>query len=181
MEIKIVEGVVRYKFPSDNGWKTGHWNVCLECEKKFPAYSKQKKPFCSSECRESHYYEILDCANCGAEVRKRKSKLGAEVFCGLDCLGQYRRVDKSGKQAGSKKVARRIFREKIGECQECGESRDFTLCVHHKDGDNKNDVEENWEVLCANCHRSRHLKFRADGTAYYSALALTDRSLLPVK
>ncbi len=41
------------------------------------------------------------------------------------------------------------------ECDYCGHKPMFSwsLEVHHRDGDNTNNVEENCDTLCSNCHR----------------------------
>lgn len=44
-------------------------------------------------------------------------------------------------------------------CQECGKTQDECdriLDVHHIDGDNANNIEENMITLCRNCHTKLH-------------------------
>lgn len=45
------------------------------------------------------------------------------------------------------------YKNKIGKCEECG----LTSCLelHHKDKDHTNNVEENFQVLCTECHRKK--------------------------
>ena len=40
------------------------------------------------------------------------------------------------------------------KCNKCG--IDVPLCIHHKDGNRKNNNPENLEVLCYNCHALIH-------------------------
>ena len=48
------------------------------------------------------------------------------------------------------------YKNKIGKCERCG----LTTCLelHHKDKNHFNNVEDNWEVLCTDCHRKEHAK-----------------------
>lgn len=177
MEIKIIGDKVRYKFPSDNGWKDGAWNTCLECETRFASYSRQKKPFCSEQCRHDYYNLELTCDNCGLPFSKKKSRIGEFNYCSNACVGEAKRIDKAGSQAKKQTVLRTSYRKSVGYCEDCGESRDYMLCVHHIDGNKENEIESNWEVLCSNCHRKRHLKI-VDESLVYDSRVLTDRTLL---
>jgi hypothetical protein len=63
--------------------------------------------------------------------------------------------------------------EKKNGCK-CGEKRPYVLLVHHIDGNDQNNVKENLEIVCANCHMIRHLKL-VDGVWCYCTLSLTPR------
>jgi len=63
------------------------------------------------------------------------------------------------------------------ECVACKMNTKSLLRVHHIDGNHENNVPENLEVVCANHHAIRHLKFK-DGDWVYSGKYLTPRELL---
>jgi hypothetical protein len=60
-------------------------------------------------------------------------------------------------------------------CIDCGETRKFMLIVHHIDGNRENNILENLEVLCQNCHCKRHLDIEKMILNHHK---LTDRKLL---
>jgi hypothetical protein len=59
----------------------------------------------------------------------------------------------------------------------CGDRRKYLLCVHHKDGDTENNIADNLEIVCWNCHIKRHLKLVNKEWVYCSS-ALTPRHFL---
>ena len=62
----------------------------------------------------------------------------------------------------------------------CGEKRKYLLMIHHIDGNRANNVQENLECVCGNCHIIRHLILTKDGQWEYKSNALTPRELIPV-
>lgn len=53
---------------------------------------------------------------------------------------------------------RQKFRNTLKDRCSCGVEAPWALSVHHIDGNSKNNDEGNLEVLCYNCHASRHLR-----------------------
>lgn len=53
-------------------------------------------------------------------------------------------------------IARKVKEEADWKCERCGyphyPEHGYTLTVHHKDGDTKNNDPENLEALCQRCH-----------------------------
>lgn len=68
-----------------------------------------------------------------------------------------------GKYTGTH-LKRRLFKAKLKEqkCENCGLTEwmgePTPLELHHKDGDRWNNLIENLEILCPNCHSCRHKK-----------------------
>ena len=65
----------------------------------------------------------------------------------------------------------------VCESHDCNVSQRYLLLVHHKDGNRKNNRRSNLEIVCANCHKKRHLHFK-DGAWGYWSKALTPRRML---
>lgn len=49
------------------------------------------------------------------------------------------------------------YKDKIGKCEVCGATNGLNL--HHKDENPFNNTEDNWQVLCQDCHGNSHTKF----------------------
>lgn len=105
------------------------------------------------------------CENCGVELNRHQYK-----YCSNRCQSenQYReQIDewKRGEKDGLKGeyglsayIRRYMFEKSSNKCMKCGwgvvnpYTGNTPLEVHHKDGDYKNNTEENLELLCPNCH-----------------------------
>lgn len=125
------------------------------------------------------------CKNCG-EILNEKQK----NFCSGKCQRDYAYTKyiedwKNGKENGlkgeygiSNHIRRYLFEKNDCKCEVCGwgEKNEFTdkipLEVHHKDGNYKNNKEENLQLLCPNCHsltdtyKSHNKSGRKDRTKY---------------
>ena len=106
----------------------------------------------------------MQCINCNKEIRKRNK------YCSLKCQKEYQykgyiRNWKDGKIDGmrgeyqiSSYIRNYIFEKYNNKCAICGwgEKNPYTnkipLEVEHKDGNYKNNKEENLILLCPNCH-----------------------------
>lgn len=107
---------------------------CLSCGKELHGFHNNQK-FCNSKCQKDYAYK------------------------------QYIERWKNGKETGiigeygiSKYLRRYIFEKFNNRCCKCGwgETNPYTgnipLEVEHKDGDYTNNLEDNLELLCPNCH-----------------------------
>ena len=105
------------------------------------------------------------CLNCGKELNLNQTK-----YCSSSCQQAYQSKQKiqewkngsfdgmSGKY-GLSKIIRKYMLEKTNyACELCGWNKinpitgKSPLEIHHKDGNYKNNKEENLQVLCPNCH-----------------------------
>ena len=106
------------------------------------------------------------CLSCGKVIPNRNK------YCDNICQGDFEYTTyiqewKDGFQTGSKGVKtlgisnhlrRYMFEKYDNKCQRCGWNKlnEYTglipLTVHHIDGVNNNNKEENLELLCPNCH-----------------------------
>lgn len=138
---------------------------CLQCNKELT--SRQYK-FCSRSCsakfnnpkRKKKRY----CTNCGKELIYTQKK-----YCSLKCAGEKKNKSnleewKKGKNfilknGGIPPFIRNYLIQKYNnKCQICGwgivnpVTNRVPLEVHHKDGNCFNNLEDNLELLCPNCH-----------------------------
>ena len=67
----------------------------------------------------------------------------------------------------NKKLKEEIRRRDKYICQECGKTQEQSLIetnrkldVHHRDGDDTNNAEENMTTLCCSCHRKLHWELK---------------------
>lgn len=136
----------------------------------------RRRAFCSSECRiefqrqkmsgnKFNKHKISYCLNCGKELSDCRNK-----YCNNQCQQdfQYKEyIDKwknglvnglIGEYQLSKHIKRYIKEKFNNKCCECGWDKinpitgSSPLEVHHKDGNYKNNNEDNLELLCPNCH-----------------------------
>lgn len=145
---------------------------CNYCKKYFTVSprrynSKKKKIFyCSPECGHKVSRKIHDkkCPECGKFFRKKYT------YCSIHCKveNQYKEYIKRWKQgvetgicgnAGTSQQIKRYIKEKYGnKCTKCGwdkvnpYTKKVPVQVEHKDGNWKNNKEENLDLLCPCCH-----------------------------
>ena len=105
------------------------------------------------------------CLNCGKLLNNNQTK-----YCSSSCQQQYQNKQKielwhlgqfdgmSGKYGLSKAIRNYLLKKSNYSCELCGWNKinpitgKSPLEIHHKDGDYKNNKEDNLQVLCPNCH-----------------------------
>ena len=106
----------------------------------------------------------MHCANCKKEINKRNK------YCSLKCQKEYQYIEyitkwKISKVNGmrgeyqiSSYIRKYIFEKYNNKCAICGWGKknpytnNIPLEIEHKDGNYKNNKEENLILLCPNCH-----------------------------
>lgn len=165
--------------------------ICVGCGKEFLARINSSKSACSPECGGSARQQrlIVECAVCGKKYGKCQSKMANSKsglhFCSRNCKDKGQRLGGIEAimpphygRAESQEVCKRYIKNIVEpKCEDCGDCRRYLLAVHHKDGNKKNNVETNFEIVCFSCHGKRHLKM-IDGCWVYCTKALTPRHLL---
>lgn len=156
----------------------GKTMICKNCGKVFPnriVIDGEKKDlynrsFCL-ECSPFNQHNTKDitqkkyCVICGVELVNRQ-----RFTCSPQCDNERKYITyiekwKSGSVDGlrgeyqiSNRIRRYLFEKYNNKCCRCGwgETNEYTgnipLEVHHKDGNYKNNNEDNLELLCPNCH-----------------------------
>jgi len=144
-------------------------SLCLECKMPIMDYEKRHNKFCSHSCsasfcnkkREKKVHGVgckypHPCMFCGKLTRNKK-------FCSHKCCSDFllRKADKKiedGIIVSSQKLRRYLMIRLDNKCSKCGwgeknpVSNTVCLDLHHIDGDHKNNVLSNVELLCPNCH-----------------------------
>lgn len=152
-------------------------DVCKYCNNDFYHYTFDTQEFCSKEC----YYNsvrllrpIVNCDVCNKEFQTRygQKKRNDLNFCSRECYNNR-------KKENLKKLKRHtsFFMKLIEKGCECGIKEYYLLQIHHKDGDTSNNIPENLEVICANCHIRRHLKLNKKGKLVYHTKTLTSKDI----
>lgn len=100
-------------------------------------------------------YEDRECMWCGnVYTPNRKDKM----FCSDLCYkrhGKKHKKHSNGNKENQKLYKRPYIKHKKLCCEMCGfiPTHPCQLDIHHIDGNHFNNVEDNLQTLCANCHR----------------------------
>lgn len=110
------------------------------------------------------------------QIRRKVQLAGclSDIVC-PECSSPPRSVCKRVRSSSKDKYKK--IRSEVGKCV-CGVDSLWLLVIHHKDGNRKNNSPENLEVLCHNCHASRHLE-KLEGSWKFNSNCLTPREEIP--
>lgn len=107
----------------------------------------------------------VQCTYCNKDIIRslsqiKRSKTG-NVYCSRSCSNSSNNtLFKSGKNHPNYKTGISFYRkrklEKGDKCEKCGNDNLCVLQVHHKDKNRNNNIEDNLQLLCANCHLTEH-------------------------
>jgi len=128
-------------------------------------------PKCNSKHDKSGTYCSRSCANSRIFTEEAKLKKSIALKGKPSNRGYYDKDEQARKSRqkwlekynatsfndlGPENKRRRVFEEQKSCCNKCGISEWFakpiTLELEHKDGNNKNNIRDNLEGLCPNCH-----------------------------
>lgn len=129
------------------------------------------------------------CSHCGKHFLKRKSSLDSSknslYFCTRKCkdtaqslAGNCDKIRPSHYGTSKGKHLWGVLIKKATKCESCPETKKYLFQIHHKDGNRENNIEENLEVVCCNCHAKRHLKLNEDNQWCYDTDFLTPRDMI---
>jgi len=128
------------------------------------------------------------CDNCSKEfwrLPKRNKGKHNKYFCCRKCKDLAQRINGSCPEIRPKHYGtgngKNNYRELVlkakSKCAGCGTKENYLLEVHHKDGNRENNLINNLEIVCGNCHKKRHLKFQ-NGKWKFCLKVLTPRRML---
>lgn len=138
-----------------------HTTKCEVCESIFTHISSRanKAKYCSRKC----YYKSLkgrgaveyDCAHCGKKFNDAASH--KRKYCSRACVNK---AEKETWRPNYTTIRKQMLRKGLlVSCNRCGfDAAPLILGVHHKDRNRNNNLIENLEVLCPNCHSLEHSK-----------------------
>ena len=144
--------------------------VCEHCGEEFISrtYSNKKNiKFCSPSCAYSEKVKQGNtetiCSQCGCSFYKKNSSLtnskSGLFFCTRSCKDKGQKLTSNIQEiwpdhygTGYKALI------DIIKCKVCGIEDHWKLSIHHIDGNHFNNVINNLEVVCFNCHSTRHSK-----------------------
>ncbi len=145
--------------------------TCKHCGNPILFYYSSKetreKDFCSHSCSAKFNNplnkEVRHCLNCNKELEWWEKK-----FCSRSCDWDNRYKEeilkwKSGEivfktEDIPSRVRKYLFEKNNNKCEKCEWSENnihtnkIPLQVHHIDGNHKNNIESNLQLLCPNCH-----------------------------
>lgn len=165
--------VARRKAPSRSGktyWlckcDCGNWK---EIQTSHLTNNQTKSCGCINGIQRDNITIFENCLNCNIKLHKGQYK-----YCSTKCQREYEnklavQAIFSGEKSGLKKATssspkirdslRKYLLEKVNyKCELCGcdwvnpYSNQTILEIHHIDGNRQNNLEENLQVLCPNCH-----------------------------
>lgn len=111
----------------------------------------------------------MECLKCQSSINRSDGKRGTK-YCSLKCQQNYQYDRyilnwKAGLVTGSRGttnisgyIRRYLFEKFDNKCTKCGwcevnpTSGKIPLEIEHKDGVHDNNIEENLDLLCPNCH-----------------------------
>ncbi len=111
------------------------------------------------------------CATCGNEVflRKYQKERNDKYYCNRECYNNRRKDNLKRLKRGTQYYNNLLENSTCA----CGVSEKYLLQIHHIDGNHNNNIPENLEVVCANCHVKRHLRKNKKGELVYHSQSLT--------
>lgn len=158
--------------------RNGETQICNNCNKEYVTRHVKKdriQKYCSRPCvleakNKNNKFEC-ECAFCKTKILKLKSKLGVSksglYFCNRTCkesgqkLGGIKEIMPHHYGTGISRLKKEVVFKRFNIpllCCDCKENKEYLLCVHHIDGNSKNNIKENLEIVCYNCHIKRHLE-----------------------
>ena len=136
---------------------------CLICDKlvyKRPAEIKRNlgRVFCGQVCYGISCRKEKPCTVCGILILASANKKTCSRKCAnIHRTGiKYKINSPRDKVKDQRSLKKRLLQQKGGVCERCSYGISKILEVHHTDRNKKNNILENLELLCPNCHSEEH-------------------------
>lgn len=133
--------------------------LCRACSVVFPYGTNKGRLYCSRDCANSFTGEQRviprPCPVCSEQMADRNA-----VHCSTKCFTEAARLERIRRFHLGELPAPRIRAVLIDvrghKCEECGLSdwrgQPIPVESHHKDGDASNNMPDNVQLICKNCH-----------------------------
>lgn len=168
---------LREEYLIESGTRKRWYNI-YTCDYCGFEYKKQKRlaegatqeHYCSSKCyhsKESDTRAEFSCAHCGIKFFRPLSKIKNSRHGVYFCCREHKDIgqtyiteiqpDHYGTGTGESGYRLLALNTYGYTCQRCGyDKHKAAIVVHHKDHNRENNLIDNLEVLCANCHAVHH-------------------------
>lgn len=145
--------------------------VCQTCVVRIyrrPSEIKKGRVFCSKTCNGVSDRKEHPCEVCGLPILAGLNKRTCSRSCSnIHRTGiKYKIGRPRDKVVTLRAIKLRLIKERGSTCERCPYSKTPVLQVHHRDRNHSNNVVENLELICPNCHYEEHYleKRQDDGT-----------------
>jgi len=165
-KLQIV-GYEYVKYPSENRKRKLAVVLCPKCSSR-KVFRVPDIPYDNWICRDcfsKNHTEIINCAHCGEDITRAKSKnknsRSGLQFCNRKCKEAeqtYGGLLELPHYEGIRNARQTAIQLAGGQCEDCGITDNWMLALHHKDKNRDNNDPSNLELLCHNHHASRHKK-----------------------
>ena len=114
--------------------------------------------FCSQICYGLHCRKEKPCIVCGNPILAGAHK----KTCGRSCANRHRsgikyKINSSRDNVKNQRALKlRLLNVRRKSCERCNYNKIEILQVHHKNKNRQNNLLENLELLCPNCHAEKH-------------------------
>lgn len=147
--------------------------VCEQCMQTYSCMYKKRNinKFCSPECAQQARIKrvSITCATCGKERLMKPGKMNSTsglYFCSRSCKNIAQRYESGVLVSKNTKYGHASYRQRAfnglpAECSCCGYCEDVRMLdVDHIDGNRKNNMLINLQILCVWCHALKTRKVR---------------------
>lgn len=137
-------------------------SICNKSVYRRPGVLKlnKGKAFCSQKCYGLSCRKEVPCKICKKPILSSQNKKTCSRACANKNRAgiRYRKNRPHDKVYEIRAIKQRLFRTRGAKCERCLYDIKYTLQVHHKNRNNKDNRFENLEILCPNCHAEEHYK-----------------------
>lgn len=143
-------------------------SLCKYCTSIIP-YEYRRNQFCNHSCSASYTNtaralvnkKTSECLFCSTAFVVPKGSTG--LYCSFNCSAEHKvkiRIDEwlsGGKIASKASVKKYLLEDQNNSCASCGilnvwNGKPIVFDLEHKDGNSDNNLRENLELICPNCH-----------------------------
>lgn len=132
--------------------------VCGKLIYRRPCEIEKGRIFCSVTCYGKSNRKEHPCLVCGKLILSQFNK----KTCGRSCANihrdgiKYKINSPKDKVKSQRALKLRLLEDRGKRCERCDYAKFEILQIHHKDKNRNNNILENLELICPNCHYEEH-------------------------